>query len=129
MIRNDWYCNYQGKDYRFGPSDAPYYYLVGGLEDKPKGFEEIGNRYIKHITKEELKIPVDIRTRVIYKNYKFSVIKEIDSQFLLDSGGNGVAAKEAGFTWIEPGVWEKWVDKNDPDLERIYEEVKPLELK
>ena len=137
MIRNDWYGMYQGREYEINNSQASGYIVRSyGEEDISQGWRAIkqngkNGKYVKNVTKDEIENPVDITTVAIYKGVKFPVTEESKDtmQLLLNDGFNGVAAEKAGFTEIEPAIWEKWVDKNDPDLEKIYEEVRPLELK
>ena len=126
MIRNDWYCTYKGKEHRFGKSKNTLYYLLGDKSDVQNGFKETDGRYIAHVGREEIENPVDISTYATYRGNDFLIFAEENGQYLLI--GNTQAARDCEFEQVRPGEWEKLVDKNDPDLEKIFEKITPITL-
>ena len=136
MFRNDWYGIYQGKKYEINGGRQSGYIIRSyeneegrpGFRKVMNGSKKINGSYVKNVLPEEIENPVSISTYATYKEVDFPVIVETGNQIRLFAGKNVIAAREYGFEQDSPGEWCKWIDKNDPDLEKIFEETTPITL-
>ncbi len=85
---------------------------IGFIKDKFGDF-------VKKVTIDELEQAYSVTTRGVYKGISYALILEEDSKVLIVEDDES-RAKQFGFKFVERGVYEKWVDKNE--LERIWEE-------
>ena len=79
--------------------------------------------YIKKVTIDELEQAYSITTRGTYKGNTYTLILEEDSRVLIIEDDES-RAKQYGFKFVERGVYEKWIDKNE--LESVWEEKKGI---
>ena len=90
------------------------------------GFKEFQpGKYVKRkVSLKEITSAYKIRTKGIYKGYRFAILSEEDDKYLLYGGYHHDIMMGLGFEIIERGVYEKWVSKDE--LEKVWEEKTPM---
>lgn len=76
----------------------------------------LGN-FIKKVALEELEQAYKLCLRVMYRGTSYRAIFDEGDKVLITTDDEELAIK-LGFKYVERGVYEKWVDKNE--LEKIW---------
>lgn len=127
MIRNDIYCLYKGKEYRFvHKADGTYEIVTKNKSKIDESFDLYQNEiYRKKVELIEIEDVYSIYSFAIYKGETFSVSRSIGSDVELYTS-NIELAKEKSMNQIGKSEFIKVVSKSEVE---VFEEKKQLNLK
>lgn len=120
-VKSGKYAVYRGKTFRASiasKESGKLYILLNNNESYIEGFTKdlLGN-FIKKVALEELEQAYKLCLRVMYRGTSYRAIFDEGDKVLITTDDEELAIK-LGFKYVERGVYEKWVDKNE--LEKIW---------
>jgi len=127
MIRNDIYCLYKGKEFRFVHKvDGTYEIVTKNKFNIDESFDFYQNEiYRKQIELDEIEDVYSINSFAVYKGEIFAVSRSIGSDVELYTS-NIELAKENNMNQIGKSEFIKVVSKTEVE---VFEEKKQLNLK
>ena len=128
-MRNITFAIYKGIEYSAGiKKDGRIVLRSEDDASKKEGFveKEIGNNriYIKYVQKDEIEEIYDKKTYAVYEGYKFIVVDETEKQILiLTMKGDYQEWIRLGMECIDKGMYQKWINKNEAEIEVLKEKI------
>ena len=92
------------------------------IGDLSKGFQKYDGYNknivcIKFVEKTEISEFYRVRTKAIYKGYKFEVVEEKNEKIsIVTMGGDYKVWENMGMKCIDKGVYQKWINKNEAEV-------------
>ncbi|WP_455717613.1 hypothetical protein [Anaerosporobacter sp.] len=126
-MRNTTFAIYNGIEYSAGiKADGSIVLRSNNICDESKGFFEkrIGNNsvYIKYVQRNEVEEIYDKRFWATYKGYKFEVVDENAEQIsIIIMVGDYSDWLQLGMKPIDKGVYQKWIDRDEAEIEIVKE--------
>ena len=128
-MRNITFAIYKGIEYSAGiKADGSIVLRSNDICDESKGFFEkkIGSNkiYIKYIQRNEVEEIYDKRYFATYKGYKFEVIDEnVEQISIITMTGDYKNWLDLGMQCIDKGVYQKWINKDEAEIEIVKEQM------
>ena len=128
-MENITFAIYKGIEYSAGiKKDGRIVLWSEDDASKKEGFveKEIGNNriYIKYVQKDEIEEIYDKKTYAVYEGYKFIVVDETEKQILiLTMNGDYQEWIRLGMECIDKGMYQKWINKNEAEIEVLKEKL------
>ncbi len=128
-MRNITFAIYKGIEYSAGiKADGSIVLRSNDICDESKGFFEkkIGSNkiYIKYIQRNEVEEIYDKRYFATYKGYKFEVIDEnVEQISIITMTGDYKNWLDLGMQCIDKGVYQKWINKDEAEIEIVKEQL------
>jgi len=128
-MRNVTFAIYNGNEYSAGiKADGSIVLRSNSISDEKIGFFEkrVGNNkiYIKYVQRNEVEEIYDKRIWATYKGYRFEVIDENEEQIsIIAMTGDYKNWLNLGMQCIDKGVYQKWINRAETELEIIKEQL------
>ena len=120
---------YKGIEYSAGiKKDGTVVLQSENHASKKEGFVEkqIGNNriYIKYVQRDEIEEIYDKKIYAVYEGHKFIVVGETEKQILiLTMNGDYQEWRRLGMECIDKGMYQKWINKNEAEIEVLKEKI------
>ena len=124
-MENITFALYKGKEYSAGlKKDGTIVLRSSDSQDLNNGFniKEIGRDsiFIKYVQRNEVEEIYNRRMYANYAGFEFAVVREKDDMICIMSlGGNYKDWLNLGMEYVDKGVYEKWIPKEDAKIKIV----------
>lgn len=134
-MKNGKFAIYLGKEYTAGKNKNGKIVLrSSNINDVENGFEPcepfIFRNYkeeivcLKYVNRSEVEAYYTLKTKAIYAGFEFEVVDETDEKIsIVSMTGDYRNWLNLGMQCIDKGVYQKWIDKNEAEIEIVKEQL------